>query len=99
MGKMKTTSSIQEEQDKENADPIVGGSKEKTKKILNRGRWTKEEDQKLKKLIENHGTRWSFIANQYPDRSEVQCHHRWSKTVNPEIVKGAWTKEEDEQLV
>ena len=93
---MKTTSSILDEQDKENADPrlaIAGGSKEKTKKILNKGRWTKEEDQKLKKLIENHGERWSLIAGHYPDRSDVQCHHRWSKTINPEIVKGAKHKE------
>ena len=92
---MKTTSSNLDEQDKENANPssAVGGSKEPTKKILNRGRWTKEEDQKLKKLIENHGARWTLIASQYHDRSDVQCHHRWSKTINPEIVKGAKHKE------
>ena len=99
---MKTTSSILDDQDKENADPrlaIAGGSKEQTKKIINHGRWTKEEDTKLKTLIQNHGERWSMIASHYSDRSDVQCHHRWSKTVNPEIVKGTWTKEEDEQLV
>ena len=87
---MKTTSSIQDEHDKENTIPssAVGGSKEKTKKIFNKGRWSKEEDEKLKKLIEDHGERWTFIASKYHDRSDVQCHHRWSKTVNPEIVKG-----------
>ena len=91
------TSSIQDEQDKENANPIVDDSKKK--KIINPGRWSKEEDEKLLTIIENHGERWSLIAKQFPDRSEVQCHRRWSKVVNPEIVKGTWTKEEDEKVV
>ena len=91
------TSSIQDEQDKENANPIVDDSK--TKKIINPGRWSKEEDKKLLTIIENHGEKWCFVANQFPDRSEVQCYRRWSKVVNPEIRKGTWTKEEDEKVV
>ena len=31
--------------------------------------------------------------------SDVQCHQRWNKVINPEIVKGTWTKEKDEKLV
>ena len=58
------------------------------KKAINRGRWTKEEDEKLRKLVEIHGERWDFIASHYPDRAEVQCQHRWNKVVNPNIVKG-----------
>merc|ERR1719438_631514 len=63
------------------------------------GRWTKEEDEKLKRLVEVHGERWDFIASHFPDRADVQCQHRWSKVVNPELVKGPWTKEEDEQVM
>jgi len=70
-----------------------------TKKAINRGRWTKEEDEKLRRLVEIHGERWDFIASHYSDRADVQCQHRWSKVVNPELVKGPWTKEEDEQVV
>jgi len=70
-----------------------------TKKAINRGRWTKEEDEKLRRLVEIHGERWDFIASHFPDRADVQCQHRWSKVVNPELVKGPWTKEEDEQVV
>ena len=84
---------IQDEEDKENADP------RSAKKVINPGKWTKEEDEKLRTLVEKHGERWTFIANQYPDRADVQCHRRWSKVVNPSIIKGTWTKEEDEQLV
>ena len=58
------------------------------KKHINRGRWTKEEDEKLKRLVEVHGERWDFIASHFPDRADVQCQHRWQKVVNPELVKG-----------
>lgn len=69
------------------------------KKAVNRGRWTKEEDDKLKHLVEVHGERWDFIASVFPDRADVQCQHRWQKVVNPDLVKGPWTKEEDERVV
>jgi len=75
------------------SDPSSG------KKNINRGRWTKEEDEKLKRLVEIHGERWDFIASHFADRADVQCQHRWQKVVNPELVKGPWTKEEDERVV
>ena len=58
------------------------------KKAINRGRWTKEEDEKLRKLVEIYGERWDVIGSHYPDRADVQCQHRWNKVVNPNIVKG-----------
>ena len=58
------------------------------KKAINRGRWTKEEDEKLRKLFEIYGERWDVIGSHYPDRAEVECQHRWNKVVNPTIVKG-----------
>ncbi|XP_027904433.1 transcription factor MYB3R-5-like [Vigna unguiculata] len=35
----------------------------------------------------------------FPDKSEVQCLHRWKKVLNPELVKGHWTKEEDDKII
>ncbi|CAI9093980.1 OLC1v1029608C1 [Oldenlandia corymbosa var. corymbosa] len=32
-------------------------------------------------------------------RTDVQCLHRWQKVLNPELVKGPWTKEEDEHII
>ena len=58
------------------------------KKPINRGRWTKEEDEKLRKLVEIYGEIWDVIGSHYPDRADVQCQHRWNKVVNPNIVKG-----------
>ncbi|XP_067204827.1 myb protein isoform X2 [Linepithema humile] len=73
-------------------------------KHINKGRWTKEEDALLKQLVSNAeqlGTslRWDVISSHFPDRSDVQCQQRWAKVVNPELVKGPWTKEEDEKVV
>ena len=61
--------------------------------------FSQEEDEKLKRLVEVHGERWDFIASHFPDRADVQCQHRWQKVVNPELVKGPWTKEEDEKVI
>lgn len=30
--------------------------------------------------------------------TEHQCQHRWYKVLDPELIKGAWTKEEDEKV-
>ncbi|XP_015438293.1 PREDICTED: transcriptional activator Myb isoform X1 [Dufourea novaeangliae] len=73
-------------------------------KHINKGRWTKEEDALLKQLVScaeqlGTGLRWDTIAGHFPDRSDVQCQQRWAKVVNPELVKGPWTKEEDEKVV
>nr|XP_003219677.1 PREDICTED: myb-related protein A isoform X6 [Anolis carolinensis] len=71
-----------------------------TKKICNRVKWTRDEDEKLKKLVEQHGTAdWTFIASHLQNRSDFQCQHRWQKVLNPELIKGPWTKEEDQRVI
>ena len=32
-----------------------------------------------------------------PNRTDVQCLHRWQKVLNPTLVKGPWTKEVREE--
>ena len=34
-----------------------------------------------------------FEAECFKDRTDVQCLHRWQKVLNPELVKGPWSKE------
>ncbi|EGR32388.1 myb-like DNA-binding domain protein [Ichthyophthirius multifiliis] len=61
--------------------------------------WKKEEDELLKDLVQQYGPKnWKKIASNFPDRSDVQCLHRWQKVLNPSLVKGPWTKEEDQIL-
>ena len=62
------------------------------KKSVNRGRWSKEEDLKLKELVELHGEIWPDVANHFPDRNDVQCQQRWCKVLNPKLIKGPWTQ-------
>ncbi|XP_053874951.1 myb-related protein A isoform X2 [Malaclemys terrapin pileata] len=70
------------------------------KKICNRVKWTRDEDEKLKKLVEQNGTDdWTFIASHLQNRSDFQCQHRWQKVLNPELIKGPWTKEEDQRVI
>ncbi|XP_055308714.1 myb protein isoform X4 [Sitodiplosis mosellana] len=68
-------------------------------KSANKTRWTKHEDAALKALVEQYGERWDSIAKCLKDRSDIQCQQRWTKVVNPELIKGPWTKEEDEKVI
>lgn len=51
------------------------------------------QDEKLKGVVERTGEVWETVASYFEDRSDVQCQHRWTKVVNPQLVKGPWTKE------
>ncbi|XP_024031952.1 transcription factor MYB3R-3 [Morus notabilis] len=65
-----------------------------------KGGWTKEEDKLLSELVKKFQARnWKFIAAHIPPRTDVQCLHRWQKVLNPQLVKGSWTEEEDDLLV
>lgn len=62
--------------------------------------WTKEEDDKLQTLVENYGAKnWKRIASYFENRTDVQCLHRWQKVLNPDLVKGPWTPEEDQKVI
>ncbi|KAK9127098.1 hypothetical protein Syun_015895 [Stephania yunnanensis] len=65
-----------------------------------KGGWTQEEDETLRNAVKAFkGRCWKKIAEFFPDRSEVQCLHRWQKVLNPELIKGPWTQKEDDKIV
>ncbi|MQM03437.1 hypothetical protein Taro_036219 [Colocasia esculenta] len=65
-----------------------------------KGGWTAEEDEALARTVKEFGGKnWKRIAEFFQGRSDVQCFHRWQKVLNPELVKGPWSKEEDEQMI
>lgn len=39
-----------------------------------------------------------FVCLLSQGRTDGQCQHRWQKVLNPELVKGPWTKEEDQKV-
>ncbi|XP_067096122.1 v-myb avian myeloblastosis viral oncogene homolog-like 2a [Osmerus mordax] len=63
-------------------------------------KWTPEEDENLKILVHNFGHKdWKTIASFLPGRTDYQCMHRYRKYLDPDLVKGAWTKEEDDKVI
>ncbi|KAF3441924.1 hypothetical protein FNV43_RR15839 [Rhamnella rubrinervis] len=64
------------------------------------GKWTAEEDELLQRAVQHFkGKNWKKIAEFFKDRTDVQCLHRWQKVLNPELIKGPWSKEEDEVII
>ena len=63
------------------------------------GKWTFEEDERLKAAVQRTGAKnWRKVADIVGGRTSIQCLHRWTKILQPGLVKGAWTKEEDNLL-
>lgn len=62
--------------------------------------WTEEEDNLLTEVVNKFkGRSWKKIAECMKGRTDVQCLHRWQKVLNPELIKGPWTKEEDDLIM
>ena len=65
-----------------------------------RGKWTPDEDEILRVSVLTHGGRnWKKISEYLEGRTDVQCLHRWQKVLRPGLVKGPWTKDEDEKVI
>ncbi|MCE3214783.1 DNA binding transcription coactivator transcription factor [Datura stramonium] len=78
--------------------PLHGRTSGPTRRST-KGQWTPEEDEILCKAVQRFkGKNWKKIAECFKDRTDVQCLHRWQKVLNPELVKGPWSKEEDEVI-
>ena len=63
-------------------------------------KWTQQEDDLLIVLVrENPKVNWNDIAPQFPGKTAQQISERWSKVVNPDLIKGSWTRQEDELII
>jgi hypothetical protein len=62
--------------------------KNKNRKRSQKARWTQEEDKLLRSLVkENDAKNWKKICESFPERTDVQCLHRWQKVLNPTLIK------------
>lgn len=62
--------------------------------------WTKEEDALLTQIASrSESVAWSTIAKLFPNKTAPQLAGRWEKVLNPCLVKGSWTREEDEIII
>ena len=58
--------------------------------------WAPAEDSLLRELVAQLGSQaWKAVAKYFPGRSDLQCQQRWQKVLDPALVKGPWSVEED----
>jgi hypothetical protein len=68
------------------------------------GKWTEEEDLKLKNSVQTHGGKnWYEIASLVPGRTQKHCSNRWHDFLDPSIDRangrtGKWTSDEGIKL-
>jgi hypothetical protein len=61
--------------------------------------FTPDEDDRLRELVSKYGTEdWSRIASKMRKRETRQCRERWNNYLAPNIVRAAWTPEDDTLL-
>jgi hypothetical protein len=86
----------------EESDNHYGNKKEKIfilTKIKRHKNWTKEEDKLLIDVANKFKQKsWTKVALYFKDKNPAQCRARY-KRIRPGIVKGAWTKEEDQMII
>lgn len=71
-------------------------SRNQTQSII----WTPLEDQKLAQIMkENPSPPWCSLVALFPGKTAQQIAGRWGKVLNPHLVKGSWTREEDEMII
>ncbi|KAF7459124.1 MYB-like DNA-binding domain-containing protein [Cryptosporidium felis] len=68
---------------------------------INRRPWDKKEDLRLLALVsENKGFNWIGIAQDLNSgRTPYQCIFRYQRSLNKDLIKSTWSKEEDERLI
>lgn len=62
--------------------------------------WTKEEDEKLKILVEEKKLKnWVMVSSYFKNRSNKDCRDRYFLHLSPNVVKRKWTAEEEDLLL
>lgn len=62
--------------------------------------FSKEEDKKLRSLVNVHGTsNWKVISKMMPGRNHRQCKDRWEKFLAPHINHAPFSPAEDELIL
>ncbi|CAN0465059.1 unnamed protein product, partial [Ectocarpus sp. 12 AP-2014] len=73
------------------------------KKVLTpglvKGQWTPEEDKLLVSIVNEGHKNWGSLSARVPGRTSKQCRERWCHHLDPRIVKGGWTEEEDQIII
>jgi hypothetical protein len=86
---------IEIRQPKENKKTIFKSNKGK-KITLKKGQWSPQEDKLLKQWVKINGPKkWEACGRFIQGRKGKQCREHWKNCLNPDLLKGKWTPEED----
>ncbi|CAE6442751.1 unnamed protein product [Rhizoctonia solani] len=66
---------------------------------IKKGKWTKEEDEALRKGVAAFGRTWTKVQEYVQGRTDAQCRERWSNMLDPSLKTGPWDEEEDKTLL
>ncbi|CEG39970.1 -diketo-5-methylthio-1-phosphopentane phosphatase [Plasmopara halstedii] len=66
---------------------------------LVKGHWSPHEDELLRRLVATEQKNWGEVASKIPGRTSKQCRERWHNHLDPQIVRGAYTPEEDRLIL
>ena len=66
---------------------------------MNKGTWSKEEDEILLKLIKKYGKNWSKISKEFSKRNGKQIRDRYINVLSPNINRKKFNYEEDMQII
>lgn len=81
-------------------DQDEDGSCSKPPDLTKRKRFSKEEDARLKQLVNGERNKsWDQIASEMPGRTARQCRDRYNNYLFKEISSASWSKEEDEIIL
>jgi len=90
------------EQEKKSGTAKKKPERKNVKIIADRRPWTDMEDNAIRVLVKEHGTKqWSAIANalvlehKIDGRTGKQCRERWHNHLDPNISKLPWTSQEE----
>jgi len=73
--------------------------------VVKKGKWTKEEDDKLRQVKRQHegtpvASLWESVSKGMQfTRNSKQCRERWSNFLDPTLRFDCWTMAEDDQIL
>lgn len=69
--------------------------------VVKKGPWSAEEDERLKKCVEEHGIGNWITIEKYSGlgRTSKSCRLRWTNHLRPNLKKGSFTKQEERLVV
>ena len=72
----------------------------RTNNCVKNVKWLKEEDEQLMKVMSSQERpNYSQLAQMFPGKTGQQVAERWDKVLNPSLLKGSWTRQEDETII